>query len=423
MRFPKQALILFIVFCLGFKGGDIVELEGYFNARYSANFLKSTKNVKFVMPPGTRARIEETKKFNSGNYGLKVELTSGPHKGESVWVYYNTANPSMKLYPGEEEMKQNASTETVEVATQVKTTKETPALRVPASETAEKVIENVSQANRVVQEQGKASGPCSDCEVAQLTSRGESVTPVGAPEGLVNWTAKPTQDSPVINPPTRTVNPYGLRSVRCSSKQGGYDVCSYGDDPTPGKFKFYNRGPNKIVSSGESRMREWSFDFEAGARQSLGFSISDMPNSTISQTQESYIVLLPRKTLPHIRVEGNKQIVTLPTGETVTFNTQTKEVIGGVLSETGALTSGGKALNPAKISYSGNGVMVRVDRVGEEPRLQRNGTATISKQGRSCKVPVVDLWPDQSSSSSARFKYFSDSDFDAYIKRKCGFGL
>ncbi|KHD88205.1 MAG: hypothetical protein OM95_10610 [Bdellovibrio sp. ArHS] len=422
MRAKHIFLIFLAVVCLGFKGNEIVELEGYFNARYSANFLKSTKNVKFVMPPGTRGRIEETKKFNSGNYGLKVELTSGPHKGESVWVYYNSAKPTMKLYPAEEEVQAEASTERVELATQVKTTQETPALRVPASEVAERVAENLSQANRTVRDHGKVGGPCADCEISSLYSR-DVVTPLNAPENLLSWSAKASQDSPVMEPPTRTVNPYGLRPVRCASKTGGYDVCSYGDDPTPGKFKFFNRGPNKIVSSGESRMREWSFEFEAGARQSLGFSISDMPNATISQTQESYFILLPRKTLPHIRVEGNKQIVTLPTGETVTFNAQTKEVIGGVLSENGAITSGGKALNPANVSYNGNGVMVRVDRVGEEPRLQRGGTATISKQGRSCKVPTAELWPDQSKSSAARFKYFSDSDFDAYIKRRCGFGL
>lgn len=420
----KGSLLLLVVFCFGFKGGEIVELEGYFNARYSANFLKSTQNVKFVMPPGTRARIEETKAFSSGNHGLKVQILSGPQKGQSAWVYYKSSDPDMKLFASEQDMKKEQTTTQVEQASHVRTTRKTEALRTPAGETAEKVVEHITQGNRAVQKHGKPGGPCEGCEVSNLHARDVApARPSSVSPSATKWTPMASgSDKPVITPPTRTQNPFGIRSVRCGTKAGAYDLCSFGDDPAPGKIRFFNRGPNKIVSTGESRSREWSFNFEGGARQDIGISISDMPNGTISQTQESYIMLFPRVTLPNIRTEGNRQIVTLPNGETVTYNAQTKEVIGGVFSEDGPLTSGGKELSPAKVSYKGNGVMLRIDRRGEEPRLG-GGQATITKQGRSCKVPVKDLWPDQSEKSPVHFKYFSDSDFDAYLKRKCGFGL
>lgn len=424
----RWGLVLLTPFFLGISSGGIVELEGYFNARYSANFLKSTRNVKFVMPPGTKARIDETKKFNSGNYGLKVEILAGPRKGEKVWVYYNVSNPTMKLYESADA--EASETTAVEKAQSARTTRDTEAMRVPAEtekaeqvQGAEDVARQIEHGTRKTQETARPGGPCGDCEVANAYAR--DLKPVEPPPVVSSFSARASQDAPVLRPPTRTMNPYGIRPTRCRSAGGGtYDSCVFEGDSSEGKFKLTNRGPNRVVSgSSPYRNREWAFEYEAGARQDLGFSISDSPNEIISQTQESYIMLFPRKTLPHIRVEGGKQIVTLPTGETVTFNAQTREVIGGVLTEDGAMTPGGSTLSPAKVSYRGSGVMVRVDRRGEEPRLQSKGTATVTKQGKSCKVPVKDLWPDQRQNSAVHFKYFSDSDFDAYLKRKCGFGL
>ncbi|MNT55851.1 hypothetical protein D3C72_1931200 [compost metagenome] len=154
------------------------------------------------------------------------------------------------------------------------------------------------------------------------------------------------------------------------------------------------------------------------------FTVSDAPNGTISATQENVFMLFPRHTLPHIRTEGNKQVVTLPTGETVTFNTRTKEIIGGVLSEDGPMALGGGTKNLSKISYGGKGVMIRAVAGGSDPRLAAKsvGTAVVTKQGKSCSVPKKDLW-DQRGSSAVHFKYFSDKDFDTYLQRKCGFGL
>lgn len=423
LSMKRWGFFLLIPLILGVSSGGVIELEGYFNARYSANFLKTTRNVKFVMPPGTRAKIDETKLFGSGNYGLKVEVLSGKHKGEKVWVYYKPSDPGMKLFANAQASGEALAAAEVEESRSVQATRKTEALRVPAAaekaeeqQAIQEMNQQIKEANKKVQE----TKPCDGCEVSKAQSR--DTVPNDAGKIVSTFSARPSADGAVIRPPTRTVNPYGIRPTRCRTV-GSYDSCTFEGDTSEGKFKIRNQGPNKVVSAGEYRSREWSFEYEAGARQDIGISISDSPNSTISQTQESYIMLFPRKTLPHIRVEGNKQIVTLPTGETVTYNAQTREVIGGAFSEDGPMTSGGRNLSPAKVSYRGNGVMVRVDRRGEEPRLLANGTATVTKQGKSCKVPVRDLWPNQAQNSPVHFKYFSDSDFDSYLQKKCGFGL
>ncbi|QDK38286.1 hypothetical protein [Bdellovibrio sp. NC01] len=451
MRLFKYLTIFIVLFSLGFAKDGIVELEGYLNGRSSANFLKSTNNVKFVLPPGTRGKIQETKQFSSGNYGLKVAITSGPRKGEEAWVYYRTSDPDMKVYENEQAAQKDQETKDVANAKETKTIRETPAVRDPASEKpkeekkpepkkveekkpvitkkasdklpkddAEELVRKVQDANKTLANHGKPGGPCPECELAKVHSRDVGINEDTNPP---TFTAKSSQDSGRIIPPTRTQNPFGIRPTRCGSGQGAIDYCTYEGDSQPGNFKFRNRGPNNIVSAGDAnRSREWAFYHEGNARQDLGFAISDMPNGTISQTQETYMMVFPRKTIPNVRIEGDKQIVTLPTGETVTFDKNSKKVIGGVLSEDGAMTSGGKSLQPAKVSYHGNGVMVRVDTRGDEPRLKA-ANAVITKQGKTCTVPAKKLWPDRSEHSSAHFKYFSDSDFDAFLKSTCGFGL
>ncbi len=449
--FKSVITLIILLLSLGFAKDGIIELESYLNGRSSANFLKDANNVKFTLPPGTRAKIQETKKFNSGNYGLKVEVASGPRKGESVWVYYRTADPGVKIFENEKAAKKDQEVKSVEKATVAKTTREHEAIRDPASmpkkaeaaqsqvsakpaiaektatkpskqldkEDAEETVRKVTDANSALQKHGKPGGPCSECDLQKVHSRDVGVEE----EKKTVFAAKASQDPAVMILPSRTQNPFGVRSTRCNTYAGAVDYCTFEGDSEPGKFKFRNSGPNKIVSGGDlNRAREWEFNFEGNARQDLGLSISDMPNGTISQTQESFIMVFPRKTLPSIRTVGNRQIVTLPTGETVTFDTQTKQVIGGVLSENGAMTNGGKSLQPAKVSYHGNGVMVRVDTRGNDPRLSAD-TAVITRQGKTCSVQAKKLWSDRSGRSAAHFKYFSDADFDSFLKTTCGFGL
>ncbi|MBC7370941.1 MAG: hypothetical protein H7326_05210, partial [Bdellovibrionaceae bacterium] len=187
-------------------------------------------------------------------------------------------------------------------------------------------------------------------------------------------------------------------------REGGYDVCIYSGDVSPGVFKITNGDPG-------GKSREWHFNYENRARQDLGFLITDVSASG-RQTNETYMMVFPRKFLPSIRISGNTQVVTLPTGETVTYDIATKKIISGVLNE--------------QKNYSGNGVVVRADQTGSnEARFGKgqHGSATITKSGKSCQVPKKDLWPDQTESSALHFKFATDEDFDEYLKKKCGFGV
>jgi len=91
-------LPLVLVLNLAFvEKGQEIQLQGNFNARATRNFTRQAGNIKFVMPTGTRLRVEQARKLNSGHYGLLVEVLSGSNQAQKVWVYYNTQNPRIQI--------------------------------------------------------------------------------------------------------------------------------------------------------------------------------------------------------------------------------------------------------------------------------------------------------------------------------------
>jgi hypothetical protein len=98
----KKQLFPFLIFFIlsllySFKTGEEIELDGYINGRTHPNFLKYTKNIKSVLPPGTTGTILEIIQFSGGNAGLRIKINKGKKNGETYWVYYNAKNPSLKL--------------------------------------------------------------------------------------------------------------------------------------------------------------------------------------------------------------------------------------------------------------------------------------------------------------------------------------
>jgi len=81
--------------------------------------------------------------------------------------------------------------------------------------------------------------------------------------------------------------------------------------------------------------------------------VSDAPDDTTSHITYSAMVFLPRKILPSIKRIDNELIVTLPTKEIVKFNAQTKEIIGGALSEGSMKQEKNKKASPPDIQYRG----------------------------------------------------------------------
>jgi hypothetical protein len=144
----------------------------------------------------------------------------------------------------------------------------------------------------------------------------------------------------------------------------------------------------------------------------------------------SVMLFFPRNYLPAVVTAGDRNIVTLPTGEEVEFNAHTHEVSGGVFWEAPVDLNPDKSLRQfPEIRYTGSGVMVRADARGLDPRLGTVATVTTGSpppdcvQGKACnqcEVPAREIWAQ---SGAARFRFAQDQDFHNYLLSRCAFGL
>jgi hypothetical protein len=93
---PSTLLGLFLAFlqALPAGAGTIAFSRGALNARSSLNFV-GQKNVRATVPKGSTGEVLERWELPSGNYGIKVKLTTlgeggtSLKTGEEVWVYYH----------------------------------------------------------------------------------------------------------------------------------------------------------------------------------------------------------------------------------------------------------------------------------------------------------------------------------------------
>lgn len=389
---------IILVFLSAFDVDQVIELEKYLNGRTSESFLKSSNNIKSTLPPGTRGKIVQIKKFNSGNYGYKILVQNGKEKGNELWVYYRTEDPGITLYSDEQGKKETQKPDEAKAA---KLVRKQAALRETSSETTvsiEESLEKINEGNKKLQ---KIAQPCSDCEVRKVHQTAVESGPEGPPTKVV-------QDNPLLDPIVTTLNPLHNPSTRCRSLDS-LNVCMAEGDTQVSQFTLRN-------TIQEGRFREYTFHREGQARQDLGLFITDSPNGSNSQSQESLLMFFPRKTLPTAKKSGSNMVMTLPNGETVTYDANNK-VIKGVLAENGPM-----GRNPAKVSYKGEGVMLRANSVGTDAR-KGGQKVTITKGKATCQVSKKELWPDQSESSSFKFVYADDGGFNKFLQSRCGFGL
>lgn len=208
------------------------------------------------------------------------------------------------------------------------------------------------------------------------------------------------------------------------------------DSGTSVGFSVFNGGANPIIPRkagiGTGPDREYSFEFPQRARQDIHFAVTDTPTEKLSERMESYFYVFPRKLVPSIQQidEGKRLQVTLPTGETVVFDSATKEVAGGVLKENAPIDLGPDRFKRkfADVSYTGKGVMIRVDKRGADPRLGTIATITTGSPDPGCKgaacstcrVESTKLWEQ---GGEVHFKFATDSEFDAFLKTNCKFGI
>jgi hypothetical protein len=206
-------------------------------------------------------------------------------------------------------------------------------------------------------------------------------------------------------------------------------------------FEFSNHGGNRVLSprrdasKNQFFTRDYQFRFDDRARQDIHLMVSDWVPSRdrqfrLSELMNSLILFFPRKMLPAIVNFGERNIVTLPTGEEIEFNAATQEVAAGVFVEAPVdLNPDGRARKFPDISYSGGGVMVRADARGTDPRLSasalilNNAAPADCIPGSPCarcQVPSRALWEQ---SGAVRFKFATDQEFHRFLLSRCAFGL
>ncbi len=128
------AAAMLVIVTAGFtpKTGELIELQAAFNGRSSADFRRVARNIEITLPARTVAKIEEVKRFHSGNYGLKVTVQGGAHDSKVVWVHYNPNKALIELCSNESGA-QCVKTAQVSEARRARTQQSVTALRDPAA--------------------------------------------------------------------------------------------------------------------------------------------------------------------------------------------------------------------------------------------------------------------------------------------------
>jgi hypothetical protein len=206
-------------------------------------------------------------------------------------------------------------------------------------------------------------------------------------------------------------------------------------------FEFSNPGGNRILPPRRDAVknqffgRDFQFRFDERARQDIHLLVSDWVPSRdrvfrLSELMNSLMLFFPRNFLPAIVNSQNRNIVTLPTGEEVEFDSLSHEIIAGVLSEAPVDLNPDRATRKFPgVDYHGKGITVRTNSRGTDPRI---GTTALISTGTppqncekgilcsQCEVPAKDLWEQ---SGAVRFKFATDTDFDRFLISRCEFGL
>ncbi len=428
---PIILLTLSLTTFLAFKVGDEVELESFLNGRTHPNFLSSAGNVKTGLKKGTTGDIVDIKNFTSGNSGIKMKISNGPHAGKTYWVYYSKNNPALKLT--DKKQKEIATPEEAKSADSPKaeTLRDTSAIRDP-KEAAE--VATIGQAQTLATKINETlTPPVLDCPPKVEKKPEVVLSSVSEDNYQVSDLVAPFRDRPGVN----ERYPY----CRNASATSIYTVCRKGreDNIPPEGFKIANGGPNPIVQTNEYYInRTFEFSSPGRARSDMKLMVVDAPDDTTSHTTYSIMLFFPRTNLPSIKEVDNELHVTLPNGEEVKYNAKTGEIIGGVLSE-GKMAQDPKNKNkafPAAVKYNGTGVVIRADKSGDLPYGDielRDGSnapsttiATVSKKGfKDCKIPSKDLWYNDREKKDVLIKpeFASDEGLDSFLKKKCGFSL
>lgn len=180
------------------------------------------------------------------------------------------------------------------------------------------------------------------------------------------------------------------------------------------------RGPNQFAPmvEGQPTTRLWNFISEDNAINATYINITDQPTpGTLSHLMETNIVLIPRKEKPRAETKGDEIHVTLPTGELVIFDAKTKLIKRGAFKEEAIDTAPNRFQRKFTTSYAGDGISIRTDRRGNDPRIGA-GVVNISQKGKTCSLPKSEIWGG--SVDNPQFNFADDNKLVVFLNSKCG---
>jgi hypothetical protein len=178
-------------------------------------------------------------------------------------------------------------------------------------------------------------------------------------------------------------------------------------------FSFSNVSQDKMT-------RLYSFEYPEQARQNISFTVEDAYESEDGSNYNSLFMLFPRRFLPRVEQLTGTLDVTLATGEKMIFQSDSKEIVGGVFTD-------GKTLGQfPDLKYVGKGILLRANSLDESPEIAQEDIPQVlitnGMTGQKCTRPKTDFW-EQVDVTPNEFKFSTDSEFETYLKMNCGFGL
>lgn len=421
-----------------FNSGDLIELSQSLNARTSLNFYKNADNVKKVLSAGTFGLVEESTQLPSGNYGVKIRLDSG----DAYWVYYNVKNPGIALSTKTNKPTldlKNAYSATVLEPTEAlidQSTKEAVSTVIRSkSEIDEALKQKIAECLKL--EEQKHLAKEIPLNTLALSTELNSGDPTAFDISMDSFPYRAVHDLPLESSVARTIG-HNI-NVHYLEKDGKKEIQ---------EFSIINKGGNEMVKSDEYYInRTYNLSFENLARSDMHLMVTDSPDSYTSNTTYNLLMFFPRTKLPSLKVVGDENHLTLPTGEVVVFDAKTNTIKSGVLTEKPMSqlparagcnyeekACGRKAVGDI-VDYTGSGVVIKLHKSGDLPygdrevggKPQKNtDIALIKKQGKTCKIPAHELWyTDYQKKGQVFFKkeYATDEGFDQFLIKRCGFSM
>lgn len=233
----------------------------------------------------------------------------------------------------------------------------------------------------------------------------------------------------------------------------GFEVLTYRPDRRQGPkvvaFKLINDGSPRINPTGVGHRRagrprngnptrSFLFNFPDRARQDMHLLVTDDVARSGRYSHDNMfreLAFFPRVMLPSIKAtaDGNRYLVTLPTGEPVVFDRRSREIVAGVLREDKPMDR-----NPNRhlrdypaVSYRGQYLVISSEQRGDSTRnarvwkQRRNAVIRYPAGGyKPCRVGREELW-DQHPFPGDRdprltMRFSDDEALYRFIESRCG---